>query len=513
MNIKKSQNINVFLYCLIILVNTYKIILINSGFLTEPDERRYLMSWRLLNKLLHGDFTTAIQAVFSANGRPGSIILHTIPAGFQFITAKIFGLELLESQNAAPVFLYNFFINILILFFLYKILKYLYQDKTIALFGVLFYSVLVNNFSYLRHIYPYNEALLIFLYLIYRLLKQHYQNYKLLLSKAFLFGMISFGGILIYPAYYLSFLAVYLFFNFLLIKQKIEINQIIKLNLGYITGSLLLLFATEFLSRLGHHSYINNVILLSKTVTQGSFNETYIFIFKYLWQVEHWTGLLLIIGLTTAGIMVFKTKKCKTDNKYLIFSIFISFLIPYLYYVSNGYFGHKVVMYGRILHQFIIPAIVISLWPLDLIKKQKRKFIIIALSLLISIQFYFQIQNYLQIGYPRDVYWHYLKNYPRSQIKEITEYKNAWSNLPQKLDSIYINHDKKDTITIVNGQYFYPVNSYKLYKKYSPEKNKTLIYQKPHFINYKAYQFEGYDQKARNILDSLQLKIKIYKQS
>jgi len=63
------------------MVNLYKLVLVNAGFMTEPDERRYLMTWSFLKHLSQGDISTALHAVFSANGRPGSVLLHSIPAG------------------------------------------------------------------------------------------------------------------------------------------------------------------------------------------------------------------------------------------------------------------------------------------------------------------------------------------------------------------------------------------------------------------------------------------------
>ncbi len=506
-----SHSISFFLWLLIVLVNAYKFVLINTGFLTEPDERRYLMSWRLLKKLTQGDFNTALTSVFSADGRPGSVMLHTIPATLQFIYAKIFGYELLESRNFAPVFFYNIIVNLLILYILYKIIRLLFEEKIITLFGLLLFSVLVNNFSYLRHIYPYNESLLLFLALTYRMLKFYMQKSSISLKTAFIWGIIAFTGILIYPAYYLTFLAIFIFFNAILILKKIEINKIIQFNFAYITGSLSIFFIFEFLSRLGHHSYINTVLKLSETVKQGDFSESYSFIIKYLWQVEKYTGLLLLTGIIVFIIFIPKLLTRGTKQQKLVLILIISFLIPYTYYTTSGYFGHQAVMYGRILHQFIIPVILMSLFVINLTPQPIRHKLIIILSILISIQFYFQMQDYLKIAYPRDVYWKYLKTYPFDRIKQVSEYKNAWPVLPQKLDSVYIDKNKANSITIVNGQYFYPVDSYEFFYKYKALPTEKQVFKKPHFTNYKAYQFEGYDIKAREILDSLKLQIKIFR--
>ncbi len=498
----------IFLYLSIAWVNLYKFVLIRQGFLTEPDERRYLMTWIFLKHLLQGDLQGAVHAVFSAQGRPASILLHTIPAGLQFISAKIRHLELFETQNFDVVFVYNLVINIMTLYVLYRLFQLIFQNKTLSLTGILFYSVLVNNFSYLRHIYPYDESLLLFIYLAYRLVKAYLKQSNFNFKFSFWTGCFAFLGFLIYPAYYLSFIAIYFMFNFLIWQKKNGIKTWLILNTGYISGSTFLLFIFEILSRFGQASYLYNIRHLSGTVNQGDYRESYSFVIKYFWQVEQLTGLLLLTGIIIFPIAFFKLKK---PSKQLTGIIVLSFLIPYLFYTTSAYFFHNMVMMGRILHQFIFVIVLINIFVLQTLNSKFRKYIILTLTLLLSIQFYSQIQTYLKISYPRDVYWQYLKMYPITHIKQISEYENSWSNLPQKIDGFYINPNKLDSITIVNGQYFFPVDDAGKYHAYHLKNNKKLIFNSLHFINYKAYQFEAYKIKERALIDSLQFHIKIYR--
>jgi len=497
------------LYGLLFLVNLYKLVLINAGFMTEPDERRYIMTWSFLKHLSQGELATALHAVFSANGRPAAIIVHSIPASLQLISAKLMGWEIFETKNFAVVFGYNFLINLLILYVLFKIYKLIFNHQTIALLGILIFSVLVNNFSYLRHIYPYNESLLLFLWVVYKLLKKYKKQQFISLKTAYIFGAIAFLAYLIYPAHYLSFMAVYLLFNFILTKQYNSANQIIKINFSYILGSFTVLAFFELLSGIGHTSYINNVLYLSETVNQGSFEESFSFIFKYLAEVEKLTGYLLILGML---LFLFYLPKWLQQKKYtnsIIFMLVISFLIPFLLHASLGFFFHKMIFYGRILHQFMFIVILFLLYVLSQLPTPKQQYVGCFIALVISIQFVVQIQTYLKIAYPRDVYWQYLKNYPKDKIIEISEYEDAWSNLPQKMDSIYIR-PQKSPVKIVNSFYFYPFNNANKFHPYKASPTEKLIFDKPHFINYKAYQYEGYGIKDRKTIDSLQPHIKIY---
>jgi len=496
-----------FLYGAIALVNLYKFVLIRQGLLTEPDEHRYMQTWIFLKHLSNGDWQGAVNAIFSAQGRPASILLHVFPASLQFLSAKIRHLELFESQNADVVFVYHFFIYSLTLLILYRLFQLIFNNKILSLTGIFFYSVLVINFSYLRHIYPYDESLLIFIFLVYRLVKAYYYKTVFSLKFAFGLGILAYFGVLVYPAHYLSFMASYLLFNLILWQRKTDLKQFLLLNIAYTTGSIFLQVIFEILSRFGKTSYIYNVLHLSKTVNQGDYTEAFSFIGKYFWQVEHVTGLILLLGILIFPVYFWKLQN---TSKKITGYIVISFFIIYLMYAGSSYFLHNSVMMGRILHQFIFVIVLISLFVLASFKNELQKILIILLTLIFSVQFYFHVQDYLQISYPRDVYWQYLKTYPFSQIIEVSEYENAWSNLPKRLDSIYMDTKNKDTITIVNGQYFYPVNDAYKYHAYKPKDLKSLIFNKLHFINFKAYQFEGYDLKARNLLDSCRFHIKIY---
>ena len=495
------------LYISIAWVNLYKFVLIRQGFLTEPDERRYLMTWIFLKHLLQGDWQGTVHAVFSAQGRPASILLHSIPAGLQFISAKIRHLELFETQNFDVVFVYNLTVNLITLYVLYRLFQLIFNNKILSLTGILFYSVLVNNFSYLRHIYPYDESLLLFIYLVYRLVKAYMNKPVFDVKFAFWTGSLAFLGFLIYPAYYLSFMAVYILFNILIWNKKTALKSWLTLNSVYIAGSVFILLIFEALSRFGQASYLYNIRHLSGTVNQGDYKEAYSFIVKYFWQVEHFSGLILLAGIGIFSIVYFKVK---TPSKKITGMIVLSFLIPYLIFTTSAYFLHNLVMMGRILHQFVFVIIIMNVFVLQMLNDKIQKYVILTLTLLLSIQFYSQIQTYLSISYPRDVYWKYLKTYPFTHIKQISEYDNSWSNLPQKIDGIYINPNQQDSIIIVNGQYFFPVDTADKYHSYQPENYEKLIFNRLHFINYKAYQFEAYKIKERALIDSLKLHIRVY---
>ena len=503
-----EKHINLILWILITATHLSKFVLSGKGLLTEPDEKRYYMTWSFLKHLSQGDLQGSIQAIFYLkSGRPIGFVLHSIPASLQFLSAKLFQLELFESKNAWPVFLYNFLIITLILYVLYRIFILIFQSETIALTGVFLTGIMVNYFVYLRHIYPYNEALLLLLLLTYRIIKYYQYKEKIYFKQSFRCGFLAFTAILIYPAYYLYFIALFILFalsRFEVEKQKVRwIRQLI----SYGAGSLFALFLIEILSHIAGMSYIENVLQLSGTVIQGSFQENFVFLFKYLWEVEKLNGLLTALGIALFILLIIREKNI---SKNIFVLLFVSFFIPFLWHASMGYFFHKYTFYGRIIHQFYPVIIIMNLYVLSKINPQKTNYIIFIISILMTVQYIFQINSYQKIAYPRDVYWTYLKKYPKKNITEISEYKNSWTNLPLRLDSIYVEPKLKDKIIIVNGQYFYPVDQASKYQKYTV-KTGQIIFDKPHFINYKAYQYEGYGIEERRLIDRLQFRIKVIK--
>ena len=478
--------------------------------MTFPDERRYIMSWSFLKHLSQGDLQGSIIALFSADGRPGNVLVQTIPAVGQFLSAKIWGWEFLESQNSAPVFVYNFLIYSLIIYVLYKIYKLLIPNDTLVLFGLLVYSILINSFVYLRHIFPYNESLLVFLFVIWQMLKYKIEKQAdIYPKKIILWSALAWTAYMIYPAYYLTYMAVFFLFNFLfLLHGRKSIRQVVYYNFIYLFTSFAIFILVEFLSGLGHRSYLKSLISLSKAVKQGSFSESYTFLFKYLFQVERIGGMLLILGIILFLFYLpsFIKQRKMRPALYLI----VSFFIPYFLHTSMGYFFHSMTMYGRILHQFIPVVILMLLLFMIRCKLIVCQRIIVFLSLLISLEYFFQLKEYLQIVYPRDVYWQYLKTYPDDKIINLSTYKNAWSNLPERLEGKYIDASKKDSIYIVNGMFFYPYDTVQQISLKLPEKLR-LIFDKLHFINYKAYQYEGLNIEERKRVDSLNFHIQVYR--
>ncbi len=496
---------------LLIATNLYKFRLITGGYMTEPDEKRYLMAWSALKHLMQGDIEGFSLAVFSAQGRPAEILVKMIPATLQFISAKIFHLDFFETQNFYIVFLFNFVIYTLTLWLLFKIFQFIFNNKTLSVFGVLSYSLLINSYVYLRHVYPYDTSLLLFLLVLYKIISVYQSKQKYTCKQAFVYGAISFFAFLAYPAYNLSFFALFVIFallNWTILRENTR--QYFKLTANYVMGSIVVLLLFEGFSRLGNTSYIHNALTLSGTVIQGDFFDTPTFLFRYLFEVEMLIGAVIILSLIVFIFKIPKIVRSKKPSDNILIIIVASYFIFYALYVSLGYFAHQFTMYGRILHQFfpVIWLIILYVFSEMRFEMQQKFMPIIAIGA--TILFVFQMQDYLQIAYPRDVYWTYLRQYKRENITELTEFEDSWSNLPERV-FLPLKNYSNERITTINTYYFYPVEDVSKYHPYQIKKDDKLIFDKPHFLNYKPYQFEGYNLKERKNIREFRFRIKIIK--
>ena len=496
-----------------------KLLLVRGGFLTEPDERLYFWSFSFIKRLSLGHIGSALESLFSARGRPVEVLLKSIPATLQIISAKIFGLNVFETKNMWIIFGFNMIIFIAILFFIYKIALLVFKNKSLALITTLFYSLLINSFVYLRHIYPYDTSLLLTVLLLYYIIKLYISNEKISQKKAFSFGFLAFLSFMFYPTFYLMFYVLFFVFVWVLWNGFRDKKYLLSRAIAYISGSVFLLVLTELTARAVNKSYILNLLHLSGTIDQGDYNESVYFLFKYLINVEYFTGILIIIGLLL--FIVRLPKLIKTENKVKLLMAYLFVFSTLMYLLHTGilcYWTHKMTVYIRQMHQFMPVLVLFAMMGFNEFYKSFKNdypfsiktYKLLIFSILVIVLIVFQMKDYLRISYPRDVYWTYLRHTKKDLIKEISEYDDSWSNLPTR----FIDKEKitntKDTIIAVNTQYFFPVKDF---LKYHPYKNtrKKLIFSAPHFLNYKAYQYEGYTSKERENINKMKLFIRIYK--
>jgi hypothetical protein len=490
------------------------------GFLAFLDEFRYEQSWLLLQNILDLEFKAAVKSVFSAHGRPGDVVIKTIPAALQFASAKLMGIDYFGSNNSYPLFLFNFIVYCFNLVIIYRLALQLIGNNTTALFSVLLFSSLTNSHLYLRHALPYDAGLLILLFSIYLLIKWQ-KGAALSQQRSFVLGIISCLGCLTYPGYVSLLLASFVFLLCYDATCRVVRFRFVPA-LYYSSGVIITLLTCEILSRLGDSSYLYSALGLSVSVTQGSFEECFVFLFKYLIEVEKMTGGVLILGLLGFGSIAARslaTRKHSDDSS--VICLGVSLAGTYIIYAAAGYFFETAVFYGRLIHQYlpficIFTAFVAQKILLDL---RIGHAVIFATSALCIANFIISLNSYSLFSYPRDIGWEVLNRFPSHQVDAVCEYANGWSVIPasdsrktRRVDpDMVMAHSQ--TVLCVNCCVFFPLDDFTKYREFRGASDLRLLESAPHFQGFKGYQYEGQNIAQREYLDKLDLKIKIFTQA
>jgi hypothetical protein len=493
----------------IALMTSLKLKLMGVGFFAFPDEMRYTSSEEALQSLSKGQFSRATKAIFSTEGRPADALLKMVPMTAQYITAKVFKLDYYESRNSYPIFAWNFMIYCAIFYVHFKVSKRLLQNENLVLISLILWGSLTNSFIYLRHVLPYDASLFIFYFVIYKTI-EYTENNDLNYRKSFLLGLAGFFGYLVYPGYFPLFIAA----GFMILFNRISAeNTRVKIyqSISYALGSLCCLAIFEGLAQLGGSSYIGEARRLAGTVTQGSFEESFSFIVKYLIEVEGLTGIFLLIGLIIFTFLLIKNVKTINKNN-SIYLLGFALIGLFLMYASVGYFLRKLVFYGRLLHQYLPFICLFSLFSFNelLIKLNAKKELFFNLiTVLFLINFGYNFINYQSIYYPRDMAWALSKTPDFKGIQNVCEFADAWSVLPEKI-TFKTPTDSLSNLIVTNICYMYPLSNLAHFQAFSPQNDYNLRDSKSLFINFKAYQFEGYGIEERENIDKIQFRIKTF---
>jgi hypothetical protein len=269
------------------------------------------------------------------------------------------------------------------------------------------------------------------------------------------------------------------------------------------------------LAKLGGSSYIGEALKLSGTITQGSFEESFTFLFKYLFLVEKGNGIIIIISLLLFLFIILKKyfskeKYFKIQPLVLITTILIGLFIVY---AGLGYFFNKVVFYGRLIHQYIPFICIITVFSINTIfKNYSRRILILSVfSIFLVVNFIFNFYEYKSYAYPRDMICKLRNLNLLDKVNYVCEYDNNLSLEPQHKiifnDSLKVNK----YLTLLNGSYMLNVRDLVgEYHKFENYKKHHLIFSKTHFLTFKGYQFEGCTIQERNNFDKIRFKLELY---
>lgn len=161
---------------------------------------------------------------------------------------------------------------------------------------------------------------------------------------------------------------------------------------------MLILLVVEALSRIAGVSYLKFAYSLSGSINQGSFFESYSFLFEYLFKVEK---LWRIVAVSGFGLGLWYVFNLKHHKKSSLIAVSLWLLLMLLAYTSYCFFLNGVVRYGRLWHQYLPIFTILSVLGLSNMFKNKKISIILLFSAL-GINYVFSHYQFNLIGFPRD---------------------------------------------------------------------------------------------------------------
>ncbi len=180
----------VFAVFLVIMAG-YRLTLLDRGATAFVDETLYFTSVMALQSFAVGDVRGGLRHIAAARGRQGAELIQLPLAALQAIPSA-FGIPASNLRSLLIPAVFNVVISLVTLFLFFKVCLVLSNDGWAALAASVVYGLLVNTNLYLRHILPYDWALLLGVYALWLALTRPPSPWLALVTGALTGMMITF---------------------------------------------------------------------------------------------------------------------------------------------------------------------------------------------------------------------------------------------------------------------------------------------------------------------------------
>lgn len=399
--------------------------------MSDYDERRYLRAFTAVRAAWHGDWPTVAYSLSMVDARPLDALWRSLSAAGQLALHRWAGWEVFAYPSLLLPTGLNWVVTVLTAWVFYRLCWRLLTDvshrQLWALVAAVLYASLVNTSLYVRHIEPYEGALLLFMALL---------NWVLQLPPAPATGFWARLGLgagllwLTYPGYYAG--------PVVLVAALLDWQRPGRWALRNWLGMLVLgigfglpLLGAELLSRLGGAPPFWAVSYdLSLHILQGDPAEGYTFAFKYLWQVEQALGGLLLLGLAlalaqaaaAAGRGGWAALLPRTPRQRVLAAVALLFLA----HATAAAVGHRIVWYGRLLHFYLPWLVLAGVAALAQVRQRWAAGVGLAACVVGGLAYGAFYAQYQQVAYAPDVIATYqLACLPPAQVRYYTQVKVA----------------------------------------------------------------------------------------
>ncbi|MGI4862342.1 MAG: hypothetical protein ACRYFZ_00350 [Janthinobacterium lividum] len=481
-----------------------RLALLGRGTLVDYDERRYFQSFEALKAAAHGDWQACAYALSMVDARPVDALWRCLPAAGQLLLARYTGWDIYAFPSLLLPTLLNWAATALVAWFFLRVCQLLFASipaaKQWALVAAVLYASLVNTSIYVRHVLPYDAALLLFMWLFYWVLCKPAR------PSSWFWGKLGVGAGLLwlcYPGYYAG--PVLLVLPLLNWQRPLSwvlahLGQLVALGVGFI----LPLAAAEALSRFGGAPPFWAVSYdLSLHILQGDPAEGYTFWLKYLWQVEGTLGMVLVALLLLAGWQagqrIGRTGLAALVPHTQYQKLMVGALLLFLVHATAAAVGHRIVWYGRLLHLYMPFLVLAGVHALATSRQQGRAALLALASCAVGVVSYILFfVSYQRIAYPTDtIVAYHLNCLPARQLRYCEEVRvpaglRFLAQGPRAAAPVQCSPQPVDSLTIlVNFALLYPPNAATRTVVPSFGPAARVVFDGPHYRAFPAYDFEG----------------------
>lgn len=331
---------------LLAVIGGYRLTLVDSGHFYWADERCYLPVYDLLTGLQQGRLGPAIHALFHADGpvppaRPGFIGVSLLPAIVQRIWNDWFLVAPDSLASFDVVCVFNVATSLGLSWIAFALVQSWTGSMPWGLLAALVSSLSSTGNVWIRHLVPYQYSAL-FLLGGLLLITRCSATQERSRGSDIIAGVLTGLGFACYPGHYLI-----VVLNAVLVFALAGRRFRSLVEFGVAAAGVLLLF--EGLAQTVRRSYFGDLCRLSETVSMGDANEGFLFLWRYLREVEGAAGIAILILFLIGAIVALRYPSRFPRAATLTMLVAIG---CYALHAVLGLITGRTVFYGRLLLPF-----------------------------------------------------------------------------------------------------------------------------------------------------------------
>lgn len=399
---RTDRKLKALLIVFLAVLAVYRLLLSGSGQRYWPDEARYLHAMHFVDELSKGDVRAGLKWIFGSTfdvaARPGFMFLATIPVLLQGLTHLLLGVQPSDTWFYRIPAVFNVVVSLGAAILFYRIVLLLSGARTLALLAVVVHGLLVNTNLYLRHLFPYDWALFIFLGALNVILSPEMARVRSR-YQAIVAGLLTGIGATTYTPYWPI---IIIFVVTLIVVQDGRWRYVS----SFVAAILSVIAMWEIVSRLGGFSFVGrfmeamvDAFVITVVDVQGSLGGP-IFLPFYLLKVEGIAGTVLLVLFVCFWVGAVKGSYGRIE----VALIGTATVVYFVYGMIGTYTHNYIFFFGRILHMYFPFVVFGAILALKIIPQYKlRMSVAVAMILASVVSFVPTASKALMIRYPRDV--------------------------------------------------------------------------------------------------------------